>query len=82
MARGGVVIAEVFAAIEREDERSEQSLPNARLISAAPELLAALRKFVDGKFTYYAGKVIGTDARLTQDDVNRAREAIEKAIKS
>ena len=43
VGRGRVVIAEVFAAIEREDERSEQSLPNGRLISAAPDLLAALQ---------------------------------------
>jgi hypothetical protein len=52
---------------------------NARLIAAAPDLLAELRKFVDGEFTYYAGKVIGIDARLTEDDVNRARAAITKA---
>ena len=39
---GGIVLAEVFSDIRKQNERSKETLPNARLIAAAPELLVAL----------------------------------------
>jgi hypothetical protein len=42
------------------------------------EVLKALKPFLDCNFTYFNGKVLGTDAKLTRDDVQRARAAIVK----
>lgn len=40
---GYVVVAEVYAALLHRNERSSQTLANARLIAAAPRLLDAIR---------------------------------------
>lgn len=40
---GAVVVAEVFAELEYEGERSTQTPHNAQLIAAAPDLLEALK---------------------------------------
>ena len=61
-------------------EDFDENHPDARLIAAAPDLLESLRKFVDGHFTYFGDKVIGSDSRITKDDIARARAAIAKAL--
>lgn len=47
-----------------------------RVEAERDELRAALRPFVDCNFTYFSGKVLGSDAKLTRNDVNRARAAL------
>lgn len=41
------------------------------------QLRAALRPFVDCNFTYFCGKVLGSDAKLTREDVERARALLK-----
>jgi hypothetical protein len=50
---------------------------NARLIAAAPCLLAALRRLVDHDMTYFRGFV--ADGQISQAAVMSARAAIAKA---
>jgi hypothetical protein len=61
-----VVVAEVFASIDHEDERSPEVTANSRLIAAAPELLAALEALLPG-------------ADAMGWDTSAARAAIAKA---
>jgi hypothetical protein len=49
---------------------------NARLIAAAPELLAALKFLVDRGLTYFEGR---TSPGFTREQIEKAREAIAKA---
>jgi hypothetical protein len=41
------IIAECYAAMRRHDERSPETVANARLMAAAPTMLAALQKYRD-----------------------------------
>ena len=50
--------------------------------AAMRSALEALRPFVDCKFTYFKGKVLGSDARLTREDVERGRAAISQLSKA
>jgi hypothetical protein len=58
------------------DERAA----NARLIAAAPELLEALRYFVERDYTYFIGEAINQHTLgVTREQVLKARAAIQKA---
>lgn len=55
------------------DVRADEAKPNARLIAAAPELLAALSSMVK------AVNVKSPDPLIVFASIEKAREAIEKA---
>jgi hypothetical protein len=55
----------------------DQQQANARLIAAAPELLAVLEHLVNRDFAYLDGRVAGGQIRA--QDIQAARAAIAKA---
>lgn len=78
---GVVVVAEVFAELEYEGERSEQTQRNARLIAAAPDLLAALQAVVDGYESLLADRLPAKQKALATQlpAIVEARAVIAKA---
>jgi hypothetical protein len=68
----GLRIAEVkhYKSDDLNDPSIEDGRANAKLIAAAPELLKALQYLVKNGFQYPSNK-----------DINKAKEAINKALK-
>jgi hypothetical protein len=76
---GGDILAECYSDIRRVNERSEETPHNARLIAAAPELLAAAQRIVPwiAKSTAKEGGAVAySEAVLAADAL---RDAIAKA---
>jgi hypothetical protein len=66
-------------AMSRRPQGQSEAWLNATLIAAAPELLDALTKLVDRNFTFFMGGMVGSDKKITSDEILAARAAIAKA---
>jgi hypothetical protein len=74
--------AVVISSFDAEtDEEEERYIANARLIAAAPDLLAALEGVIEDSMALARGYAAATGDRLTDEGegIRRARAAIAKA---